>query len=602
MSYYGLERIVRHPSLRRHARSSVITSLEDPDFTLLRDMIHWELYSRNDRPVIGLPLVRGLLDRQGPDQLKTATHMVTNRTLTHGEEALLRAGHFERVETARLPFPGPQTWTLWARRPAREQEQDFSHGTGDWEVPPGYAASTRLAWAGVDRGRPGRALELEAGAESATLQLRLEDVDALQVGFDWRAWSPSPSGAPRVSLHLVDAATNTERYRRPLTLGDVPDTGWVSLPPTDLSAVLPDGVPGDWLLQLRLQPAASPSAHLLLDNVRLVRREADPLTSVRRASDLAPAGPWSPWVDGPSDARASLSGDELEGRYGLALRVEGSDAIERFGLRRRLPVARPFVLSAAWRADGAAGTSWASLELLDDDGATLTRWMEPLVAGWRELPARDLTSAVSGRDHVVVRLTLHAQGGAPLPVLRVADFAWTQGCDAAVPLFRDADGDGHGDPAQAHPDGPLCWPLSGWSARADDCDDADDESHAGAAEWCDGRDNDCDPTTSARDEVDVDGDGQTKCGGDCDDDDPGVFRGAQEVCDGLDNDCDGRIETETSDFDRDAHPLCQGDCDDSEPDIWPGAVEVCFDGVDQDCDGTEARHGVDDECVGDDPR
>jgi hypothetical protein len=85
-----------------------------------------------------------------------------------------------------------------------------------------------------------------------------------------------------------------------------------------------------------------------------------------------------------------------------------------------------------------------------------------------------------------------------------------------------------------------------------DCDDGDADVSPGALEVCDGRDNDCDFVC---DEVeaglDRDGDGFTMCGSivghcgqldlytDCQDEVESVFPGAAELCDGIDDDCDG---------------------------------------------------------------
>ena len=55
--------------------------------------------------------------------------------------------------------------------------------------------------------------------------------------------------------------------------------------------------------------------------------------------------------------------------------------------------------------------------------------------------------------------------------------------------YTDADGDGHGDPDSAVE---ACTQPSDAVADGDDCDDTDAEGHPGAAERCDGVDNDCD--------------------------------------------------------------------------------------------------------------
>ncbi len=74
--------------------------------------------------------------------------------------------------------------------------------------------------------------------------------------------------------------------------------------------------------------------------------------------------------------------------------------------------------------------------------------------------------------------------------------AGTTFCTAPFPRewFPDDDGDGHG---QAD-GGPVlaCVPPAGRSANADDCDDGNRFIHTGAREVCDGKDDDCDPSTA----------------------------------------------------------------------------------------------------------
>jgi Putative metal-binding motif len=92
----------------------------------------------------------------------------------------------------------------------------------------------------------------------------------------------------------------------------------------------------------------------------------------------------------------------------------------------------------------------------------------------------------------------------------------------------------------------VCADADGDSANEDvDCNDNNPNIRPGAAESCDGYDNNCDGTV---DEgcatcTDADHDGffaQGHCGGpiDCDDTHAITRPGAQEICDGLDNDCD----------------------------------------------------------------
>ena len=111
-------------------------------------------------------------------------------------------------------------------------------------------------------------------------------------------------------------------------------------------------------------------------------------------------------------------------------------------------------------------------------------------------------------------------------------------------------------------------------------------------------------TDTAKAPVDADGDG-SRAGEDCDDLDATVFPGAAEVCDGHDDDCDGEVDEDVElsgwpDLDTDGFgagtpsaPACAlpaghvanaDDCDDANAAVNPNAVEAC-NGVDDDCDG-----------------
>ncbi|MFZ5478645.1 MAG: MopE-related protein [Myxococcota bacterium] len=194
------------------------------------------------------------------------------------------------------------------------------------------------------------------------------------------------------------------------------------------------------------------------------------------------------------------------------------------------------------------------------------------------------------------------------------------------PVYVDADGDtfGDGDPQGSYCDAPV-----GTSFVDGDCDDTLQGVNPGAAEVCDGLDNDCsgfsddEPTDGATWYADFDGDGYGDAATsaitcaqpegyvadatDCDDVDAASYPGATEVCDLEDNDCDGTPDdgatdprTYYQDADGDGYgdsavsatgcgaPTgyveADGDCDDADAAKSPGATELC-NGADDDCDG-----------------
>jgi len=153
------------------------------------------------------------------------------------------------------------------------------------------------------------------------------------------------------------------------------------------------------------------------------------------------------------------------------------------------------------------------------------------------------------------------------------------------PALDDSDGDGY---------------LSD-----DDCNDNDPAINPGAAESCNGLDDNCDGSIDEGLTVvtyyqDVDGDGYgnpisslVDCkvpfgfvsnSDDCDDNNPNINPGVIDIPDnGIDEDCNG-VDAMLVDNDGDGF-FSDIDCDDNNPDINPAAIETC-NGIDENCNGS----------------
>ena len=201
--------------------------------------------------------------------------------------------------------------------------------------------------------------------------------------------------------------------------------------------------------------------------------------------------------------------------------------------------------------------------------------------------------------------------------------------------YADTDGDGFGDMDTSVE---ACSVPAGYTSSSDDCDDTSASSYPGAAETCDGEDNDCngqidDNVANATTwYADFDGDGYGNANNgttqacsqppfysatndDCNDSTFSINPGASEICDGQDNDCDGEVDgppvTWYRDNDNDGYGgsgstitapedcppawnyvLNSDDCDDTTSNTYPGANEFC-DFLDNDCDGDVDEDALD---------
>lgn len=212
-----------------------------------------------------------------------------------------------------------------------------------------------------------------------------------------------------------------------------------------------------------------------------------------------------------------------------------------------------------------------------------------------------------------------------------ADGAEPDACEPTT-YYADCDGDGIASigaetkSACTEPAPSACgggWVTTQAVAGTADCNDTRADVHPGAAEPCDGVDNDCDGSADedGASTFFLDSDGDTHgnpassmvtcmppanyvpVGDDCNDSANNVYPGHAEPCDTVDNNCNGQIDegvlaTFYRDLDNDGHgnptvttTACSApagwvastdDCNDNSNLMYPGRTETC-DGLDNNC-------------------
>ena len=178
-----------------------------------------------------------------------------------------------------------------------------------------------------------------------------------------------------------------------------------------------------------------------------------------------------------------------------------------------------------------------------------------------------------------------------------------QNCNGVTDDGCDDDKDGYCDSSMTVVGTPAICTSGGG-----DCDDQNSLVRPGKPEICDNADNNCSGSTDegCDDDLDLYCDSAmsivgtpTKCskgGGDCNDTLATVNPGAAEVCDGVDNNCAAGTDEVCKDSDGDGYcvgtvsisvacPKGGGDCNDTNVNVNPGKTETCATEYDDNCDG-----------------